>query len=70
MQSVLLFWHIWGKAVPTSKGSSFSTGDLEAVTGISCHTRGTANMDEKKKEHLPEPKMVISVENCQHLQLG
>lgn len=64
--SVLLFWHIWEKAVPTDKGSSFSTAGLEALRDKSCHTRGTANMGGK----VPEPKMIIPVENCQHPQLG
>lgn len=39
-----------GKAVPTGKGRSFSTGALEAVTDIVCHTWGTANVGGKKKE--------------------
>lgn len=56
--------------MPTGKGGSFSTGGLEAERDLPCHTGGTENMGEKKKEYVPQPKMVTPVDNCQHPQLG
>lgn len=64
-----LFWHILGKAMPTGKSSNFSTGGLEGEGDIPCHTGGTGNMG-GKKEHVPQPKMITTVDNCQHPQLG